>query len=111
MLMVGRLSENLALAFGDRVAADDQAAIDAVGDVAGFLRGQAGDQCGRRFGLFGICGIGFSGFARRDNGETVASFRQELPSPGRTAGQYQWNVIHTRSERPFPSLTLRVSVA
>jgi hypothetical protein len=51
MLATGRFAEDLALTFGDSVAADDDATFKSRGDIAGFLVCQSGDQFGWRFAV------------------------------------------------------------
>jgi len=50
MLFVVRFSENLALALGDGVAADDETLLDSLSYIVGFLEGEARDELRWRFG-------------------------------------------------------------
>ena len=49
MVAVGRLAENHPQAFGDRIAADDDAGLDFGCNVGRFLHSEPRDQFGRRF--------------------------------------------------------------
>jgi hypothetical protein len=61
-----RLAEDLAIAFGDRVAADHQTAIDVQGDIAGLLKGQSGYKFRRRLTA---ADAALGGLMRRDDRE------------------------------------------
>jgi len=41
---VAGFTEQVSVAFGDGVAADDEPVIDFLGDVGGFLGGESGDE-------------------------------------------------------------------
>ena len=88
MLEVLRLAQDIAHAFGDGVAANDDggariAVHDAFGDVGGFLIGQASDEFWRRFSAAD------SALGQRiglDDFKFIAMFSHQFPSPRGTAG-------------------------
>jgi len=84
VVAVGRFTENLALAFGHGVAADDEAAIGALGDVASLLKGQAGDQLGRRLAA---ADAALGEFGRGRDGELIAGFGEKLFAARGSAGE------------------------
>src|SRR3954451_3541971 len=89
MLAIRRLTEDLAFAFRDGVAADDDAPLDAASDVLGLLKGKASDKLLRRFGLALWGRPRFGRVARGHDGEVIAGLRQELAAAGRGAGEDQ----------------------
>jgi hypothetical protein len=86
VIAVGRLSQYLSAALGNRVAADDRPTIDAGRDVGCLLSGEARDEFRR---CLAAAHAALGRFVRRDDLERVTRFGQELSSARRAAGQNQ----------------------
>src|SRR4051794_17708529 len=94
VLAIAWFAKDLTFAFGDGIAAEDDAPIDAASDVLGLLEGQARDQLLRRLTIAGWRRSSFCTLVGRNDGEVIAALREELPPSGRAAGEDQGEGRH-----------------
>jgi len=99
VLAIGWLSENVTFTFGHRIAADDDAPIDAEGDILGLLKGEAGDKLRRRLATAPRWRSAFGRLVGRNDREVVAGLHEELPPPGRGTGKDDGKSGHGNGSR------------
>ena len=90
VLPIGRLAENLALALGHGVAAEDQSPADPPRHVGRLLIGQPGDKLR---GRLAAAHAALGRFGRRLHLERVSGRRQQFAPPRRPAGQDQFRIV------------------
>ncbi len=84
MILIDRLTENLAEAFGDRIAANNDSVVHAWSDVGCFLVGQPRHQFGRRFAAAHST---FGAVRGWDDLELIAGGSEQFAASRRLAGE------------------------